>query len=107
MLKVGYKKLEIVSLFKVKDISLSQFVKLATILSLESIDKSKVSYYSIPVEFEIKGNFLGYIKFKKSMSDSFKMMNFDKEIISLVKGDSNGSVIATGILTVVGLPNEF
>ena len=73
----------------------------------KKLDKSKVSYYTIPVEFEIKGNFLGYIKFKKSMSDSIKMMNFDKEIISLVKGDSNGSVIATGILTVVGLPNEF
>lgn len=73
----------------------------------KNIKKSNVSYYSIPVEFEIKGNFLGYIKFKQSISQSLKMMNFDKEIISLVKGDSNGAIVASGILTVVGLPNEF
>ena len=30
----------------------------------ELLKKTDVSYYKIPVEYEIKGNFLGYIKFK-------------------------------------------
>ena len=38
-----------------------------------------IAYYKIPVTFEIKGNFLGYIKFKRALSLSQKMLNFDKE----------------------------
>ena len=32
---------------------------------------------------------------------------FDKELINVVQSDKNGSVIVTGELTIVGLPNEF
>ena len=32
---------------------------------------------------------------------------FVKEFINVVQGDKNGSVIASGELTIVGLPNEF
>ena len=71
------------------------------------LKKTDISYYKIPVEYEIKGNFLGYIKFKRAISKSKKMLNFDKETISVVQNDSTGAIIATGELTIVGLPNEF
>jgi len=73
----------------------------------ELIKKTDVSYYKIPVEYEIKGNFLGYIKFKRSISRSNKMLNFDKETISVVQNDSTGAIIAQGELTIVGIPDEF
>ena len=67
----------------------------------------QVSYFKIPVNFEIKGNFLSYIKFKRAVAKSKKMLNFDKELIKVVQNDKNGSVIVSGELTIVGLPNEF
>ena len=70
-------------------------------------NKQNVSYYKIPVIYEIKGNFLGYIKFKRALAKSKKMLNFDKEIISIVQNDSTGAIIAKGELTIVGLPDEF
>tara|TARA_Y100001970_G_scaffold50781_1_gene64316 strand:+ start:1107 stop:1793 length:687 start_codon:yes stop_codon:yes gene_type:complete len=66
-----------------------------------------VAYYKIPVDFEITGNFLGYIKFKRQLSLSKKMLNFDKEIIKVVKGDTTGTIKVTGTLTIVGLADEF
>ena len=71
------------------------------------IKKEMVSYYKIPVDYEIKGNFLGFIKFKRAISKSQKMLNFDKETISVVQNDSTGAIVARGELTIVGLPNEF
>ncbi len=71
------------------------------------ITKEMVSYYKIPVDYEIKGNFLGFIKFKRAISRSQKMLNFDKETISVVQNDSTGAIVARGELTIVGLPNEF
>ena len=62
-----------------------------------------VAYYKIPVTFEITGNFLGYIKFKRALSLSKKMLNFDKESIKVVKGDTTGAIRVTGKLTIVGL----
>ena len=69
--------------------------------------KKVVAYYKIPVKYEIKGNFLGYIKFKRALSKSKKMLNFDKESIKVVKADSTSTIIATGELTILGLTNEF
>ena len=66
-----------------------------------------IAYYSIPVDFEITGNFIGYIKFKRALSLSQKMLNFDKESIKVVKGDSTGAIKVNGILTIVGLANDF
>ena len=69
---------------------------------------ANVAYYLIPVQFEIDGSFIGYIKFKRAVSLSNKMLNFDKETISFVKSkDSTGAIKAKGTLTIVGLPNEF
>ena len=66
-----------------------------------------IAYYKIPVEFEINGNFIGYIKFKRALSLSNKMLNFDKESMQVVKGDSTGTIKVNGSLTIVGLPDEF
>ena len=71
------------------------------------IKKEMVSYYKIPVDYEIKGNFLGFIKFKRAVARSKKMLNFDKETISIVQDDSTGAIVARGELTIVGLPNDF
>ena len=69
--------------------------------------KANVAYYTIPVDFEITGNFIGYIKFKRQLSLSQKMLNFDKESIKVVKGDSTGAIKVNGTLTIVGLVDEF
>ncbi len=71
------------------------------------LQPDQISYFKIPVDYEIQGNFLSYIKFKRAVAKSKKMLNFDKELINVVQSDKNGSVIATGELTIVGLPNEF
>ena len=68
---------------------------------------ANIAYYLIPVDFEIDGNFIGYIKFKRALSLSNKMLNFDKESIQVVKGNTTGAIKVRGTLTIVGLPNEF
>tara|TARA_B100000945_G_C20387311_1_gene600413 strand:- start:615 stop:1316 length:702 start_codon:yes stop_codon:yes gene_type:complete len=69
--------------------------------------KKNIAYYRIPVNFQIKGNFLGYIKFKRQVAMSQKMLNFDKETIKVIKGNTTSTVAVTGVLTIVGLPDEF
>ena len=66
-----------------------------------------IAYYTIPVDFEITGNFLGYIKFKRALSLSRKMLNFDKETIKVVKGNATGAITVSGTLTIVGLVDDF
>ena len=73
----------------------------------ELIQKNMVSYYKIPVDYEIKGNFLGFIKFKRAISKSKKMLNFDKELISVEQNDTTGAITVVGELTIVGLPDDF
>ena len=68
---------------------------------------SNTAYYTIPVDFEITGNFLGYIKFKRALSLSRKMLNFDKETIKVVKADTTGAIKVNGTLTIVGLAGDF
>ena len=71
-----------------------------------TIEKKNVSYYEIPVSYQINGNFLNYVKFKRDIAKSKKLLNFNKEVIKVEK-NSNGNIIAEGELTIVGLPNEF
>tara|TARA_B110000285_G_C14984405_1_gene543061 strand:+ start:158 stop:799 length:642 start_codon:yes stop_codon:yes gene_type:complete len=73
----------------------------------DKLNKKNVSYYKIPVNYEIKGNFLGYIKFKRELAKSNKMLNFDKETIKILQSDKSGAILATGVLTIVGLTDEF
>ncbi len=74
---------------------------------VDTTKKQNIAYYRIPVNFQIKGNFLGYIKFKRQIAMSLKMLNFDKETIKVVKGDTTSTVVVNGVLTIVGLPDEF
>ena len=66
-----------------------------------------IAYYKIPVKFEINGNFLGYIKFKRALSLSNKMLNFESEKIQVERSDSTGAIKVSGTLTIVGLADEF
>ena len=75
--------------------------------SEENLEADMIAYYKIPVDYEIKGNFLGYIKFKRAVAKQRKMLNFDNETISIVQEDSTGAIIAQGELTIVGMPDEF
>ena len=73
---------------------------------LKKLTKKNVSYFTIPVNFEIRGNFLGYIRFKRQLSKSKKMLNFEKETIKLENANSSG-IVVTGELSIVGLTDEF
>jgi Tfp pilus assembly protein PilO len=73
---------------------------------LKKLTKKNVSYFTLPVNFEIRGNFLGYIRFKRQLSKSKKMLNFEKETIKLENANSSG-IVVTGELSIVGLTNEF
>ena len=75
--------------------------------SKKKAQKKSIAYYKIPVSYEIKGNFLGYIKCKRQVSLSQKMLNFDKESIKVLKGDTTNAIVVKGVLTIVGLPDEF
>ena len=63
-----------------------------------------VAYFKIPVSFEITGNYLGYLKFRRALAQSNKVINFDMEKISIVKGAGINSV---GTISIVGLPDEY
>jgi len=92
-------------------------VSKAEVLNKEKAKKKKkaskeeaiknIAYYKIPVKFEIMGNFIGYIKFKRALSLSNKMLNFDNESIKVVKSDSTGAIKVSGTLTIVGLADDF
>ena len=66
--------------------------------------KQIVAYFKIPVSFEITGNYLGYLKFRRALAKSNKVINFDTEKISVVKGAGINSV---GTISIVGLPDEY
>jgi len=65
-----------------------------------------ILYYKIPVDFEIMGSFLGYLKFRRELSKSLKVINFDNEEIVALK-EPQGQIIAKGTVSIVGLPNEY
>ena len=64
----------------------------------------KVAYFKIPVSYEITGNYLGYLKFRRALAKSNKVINFDREQITVVQGKGIKSV---GTLSIVGLPDEY
>ena len=108
----GANNLVITKIQKKKPAAVSKAAALGKKVKKKSKKKTKaksknVAYYTIPVDFEIKGNFLGYIKFKRAISLSQKMLNFDKESIKVVKGNTTGTIKVNGTLTIVGLADEF
>jgi len=64
-------------------------------------------YYKIPVTFQIKGSYIGYLKFRLALSRSNKFVNFDTEKITVNQGDKTNSVTADVAISIVGLPDEF
>ena len=63
-------------------------------------------YYEIPVEYEIRGNFLSYLKFRRALSKSSKVINYDKEEITILT-EIQGQILSKGTISIVGLPNEY
>jgi Tfp pilus assembly protein PilO len=72
----------------------------------ENQEGQNVMYYTIPVEYEIQGNFLSYLKFRRSLSKSQKVINFDKEEITTI-AEIQGQILSKGTISIVGLPNEY
>ena len=72
----------------------------------ENPEAQQVIYYKIPVEYEIQGNFLSYLKFRRALSKSQKVINFDKEEINVQK-EIQGQILSKGTISIVGLPNEY
>jgi len=72
----------------------------------ENNEEQQVLYYEIPVEYEIRGNFLSYLKFRRALSKSSKVINYDKEEITTLK-EIQGQILSKGTISIVGLPNEY
>ena len=66
---------------------------------------STVLYYKIPVTYKISGNYLGYLKFRRALSKSKKVINFDKEMITV--DAASGNILSEGTISIVGLPDEY
>ena len=74
--------------------------------STENPEGQQVMYYKIPVDYEIQGNFLSYLKFRRALSKSQKVINFDKEEITTI-AQMQGQILSKGTLSIVGLPDEY
>ncbi len=72
----------------------------------ENQEGQQALYYKIPVDYEIQGNFLSYLKFRRALSKSQKVINFDKEEINTIK-EMQGQILSKGTLSIVGLPDEY
>ncbi len=72
----------------------------------QGTDGQNFVYFKIPVQYEIKGNFLGYLKFRRALASSAKVINFDKEEINVEK-EAQGHIVSKGTISIVGLPDEY
>ena len=72
----------------------------------ENSEGQKELYYTIPVDYEIQGNFLSYLKFRRALSKSQKVINFDKEEINTI-AEIQGQILSKGTISIVGLPSEY
>ena len=73
--------------------------------SQDNQEGTQVLYYKIPVNYKIQGNYLGYLKFRRALSKSSKVINFDKETITV--DAKSGQILSAGIISIVGLPDEY
>ena len=74
--------------------------------SSQNNEGQQVLYFEIPVEYEIRGNFLSYLKFRRALSKSSKVINYDKEEITTLT-EVQGQILSKSIISIVGLPNEY
>ena len=73
--------------------------------SQDNQEGTQVLYYKIPVNYKIQGNYLGYLKFRRALSISIKVINFDKEMITV--DAKSGKILSEGTISIVGLPDEY
>ena len=73
----------------------------------EKPEGSQALYYKIPVNYKIQGSYLGYLKFRRALSKSSKVINFDKEIITVEANNTSGMILSEGTISIVGLPDEY
>jgi len=74
--------------------------------SAENSEGQQIIYYKIPVEYEIQGNFLSYLKFRRALSKSNKVINFDREEINNQE-EIQGQILSKLTISIVGLPDEY
>ena len=73
----------------------------------ENQEDSQALYYKIPVNYKIQGGYIGYLKFRRALSKSSKVINFDKEIITVEANNTSGMILSEGTISIVGLPDEY
>ena len=73
--------------------------------SQDNQEGTQVLYYKIPVNYKIQGNYLGYLKFRRALSKSSKVINFDKETITV--DAKSGKILSEGTISIVGMPDEY
>ena len=73
--------------------------------SQDNQEGAQVLYYKIPVNYKIQGNYLGYLKFRRALSKSSKVINFDKETITVEA--KSGKILSEGTISIVGMPDEY
>ena len=71
----------------------------------ENTEGQQVLYFKIPVNYKIQGNYLGYLKFRRALSKSSKVINYDKETITV--DAKSGTIVSEGTISIVGLPDEY
>ena len=71
----------------------------------ENTEGQQALYFKIPVNYKIQGNYLGYLKFRRALSKSSKVINYDKETITV--DAKSGTIISEGTISIVGLPDEY
>jgi len=71
----------------------------------ENTEGQQAMYFKIPVNYKIQGNYLGYLKFRRALSKSSKVINYDKETITV--DAKSGNIVSEGTISIVGLPDEY
>ena len=73
--------------------------------SQDNQEGAQVLYYKIPVNYKIQGNYLGYTKFRLALAKSTKVINFDKETITV--DAKSRKILSEATISIVGLPDEY
>lgn len=64
-------------------------------------------FYRIKLKVELTGQYGRYMRYRKLLSEFDKSINIDKELITLVAGDSRGTVVVRSQLSTYRLPNKL
>lgn len=64
-------------------------------------------FYRIRLKVELKGTYARYMRYRALLAQFDKSINVDKEQITLVSGDSRGTVVVVSQLSTFRLPNKL